>query len=463
MVPEKLNLICDLVGGNGGSIKVEGKLEGDVQLTTRNGNISVTKLRGHVIDLKAAAGGGDGGTTTIYARDLLEAEKLSVTATDGARIRAKQVLGRRIQLSVRGSTKQEESLCSTESPASTSEPTVVEMDEDDEGSLVDVGAMFVSGDAGATIDVEGPFTAQLARRAVRVKSNHGPLEVLVDGCCMPTEESPITGDKYPLVELGGVNGNCEVSIRNSVEAAAHGDEKADFDDWTSCQVHFDSLSPSSVSLITVDRGDTAITMDRKVECDVRLLSSSSDDCLTETGALLAEEEDNNLLLSVVRNLPKGRQIFQRGGRRISVDTASFTPRQSDAALADMDASDVEYVDGWVENRSEEPDSRFDQRFRRADTGVGKIRLDSAADQALKGFGKDSDEYVDGGDGNKGETRANGEPRPLVAVVSTGRIMLETVSWIGAIARRYGLDEESTRRRGAGRTASRKGRPIVPQE
>jgi hypothetical protein len=48
-------------------------------------------------------------------------------------------------------------------------------------------------------------------------------------------------------------------------------------------------------------------------------------------------------------------------------------------------------------------------------------------------------------------------RPLIAVASTGRVVLESISWIGSIARNYGVEEE---RMTLGRQASRKGRPIV---
>jgi hypothetical protein len=97
------------------------------------------------------------------------------------------------------------------------------------------------------------------------------------------------------------------------------------------------------------------------------------------------------------------------------------------------------VAGWVENCSNEPDSRFDRG------GGGKIRLESAARQALSRFGS--------------ETQPANSDYPLLGVVvgGRGRIVLETLSWIGAIARRYGLPDHLPG--SLGRTADRRGRGL----
>lgn len=50
--------------------------------------------------------------------------------------------------------------------------------------------------------------------------------------------------------------------------------------------------------------------------------------------------------------------------------------------------------------------------------------------------------------------------PLLAVATDGRIKLETLSWFGSIARRYGLEEEDATRR-VGRQAS--GLPRLDKE
>jgi len=415
-VPEKVNLICDLQSG-GGSVTVTSKLEGDVKLATADGDISVTKLRGHEIDLSSR-----GTSNSIYVKDKLEAEKMSINISGRARI--KQLFGNRVEVTLDHGKDERCAL-----------PLMIDIqdEEDDEGSLVDVSALFVSGSAGATINV-GP--CRPSRRAVRVKSHHGPLEVLTRGAAVPAERSPITEKKYPLVELGGVNGSCEVTITNSL--------MDDVDaDWTSCLVHFDSLSSNSVSLITVDRGNASVTMDRKIESDIRLLSTSSTECLAEASALLAEEEDTNVAMNVLNKLPAGP--IEVNGSRLTVETTAFMTRSQS-----IRTDDLEYIDGWVENESEEPDSRFELK-----RGGGKIRLDGAAEQALKGFAKEEGRPIPSQDQIDSDTG-----RPLVAVASTGKITLETVSWIGAIARRYGLEEN---RQDIGRTASRKGRGLSPRE
>lgn len=414
-IPEKTNLICELP--NGGSITIAGKVEGDVKLYTADGDIIVKKLRGHEIDLET-----DGSGSIIYAADVLEAQKLTLRTS--GRIRAKQIHGNQIDIRINSSAKRQE------------ESVTKLWESDDEGSLVDISSLYVSGNGGANVSVVGPRRPQ--RRAIRIKSHHGPIRTETSNLSVPIEDNPMNGQIYPLVELGGVNGNCEVSIEDTLH------EKKENKNWNTCMVHVDSLSPDSVSLITVDSGGVAVTLDRKAEADLRLLSCSSAECLIETGAMLAEEEDPNLLLQIVQNLPKGPALTTAGQQRISVETSAFTARPVGFATAH-----VEYVDGWTENKSAEPDSRFERKSNGATGSVGKIRMDGAAEQALHGFSS-----------SKAETGQPIYQRPLIAVAGTGIVKVETVSWLGAIARRYGLDEDH---REAGRTASRRGRSLAPQE
>ena len=447
-VPEKLNLICELVHGNGsdsrggGSITIEQKLEGDVKLLTQNGDIRVTKLRGHSIELCST---GEGNSPVIYVKDLLEAQKISLETT--GRVRAKQIHGNKINIAVKAKND----------PMPTGE-SILE-DSDDDGSLIDIGALFVSERGGATIDVSGP--CQLSRRAIRIKSNHGPVQVRTHKLTQPIERNKFTDQLYPILELGGVNGNCEVSMEGTNLC-----EDSGSDTWTSCNVHFDSFSAESVSIITSDCGDVSVTLDRKVEADLRLLSARSTDSLVETTALLAEEEDSNLLLNVLRHIPSSDSIDESAKSspesRISIQTKAFTQRRDT-----LHTESIEYIDGWVDNKSHEPDSRFDRKIHRdsgagINTGIGKIRLESAADQALKSF--TSPDRQTSGDADRGSDHSadtDDDYRPLAVVVSTGRILVETVSWLGAIARRYGLEED---KKEPGRTAARKGRlSVLPEQ
>jgi hypothetical protein len=461
-IPEKINVNCDLRGATdgvsgGGSIAVRGKLEGNVRLLTcGGGDVSVTKLRGHVIELESIGNGVSGETTSpsILVRDLIEAQSLTVACT--GRFRAKQIHGRSISIDVnhRGSPNGNDS---------SSLDTPIGADSDDELSLVDVGALFVSGgrgidDAsaggggGASIRVRGdPSPSTVRRRAVRVKSHHGALEVFAESLCRPSDVDPYTHQTYPLVELGGVNGSFEVTIQDATAAPPASFPRQE---WTSCKVHVDSLHPESVSLVTSDQGDLALTLDRKAETDLRLLSTSSSSTLREAGAALAEEDDSDLLLRVLQHLPRDPPSNDnKQAPRISVLTAAFT---CSGRRYESDDGSIAYREGFVENKSHEPDSRFDRRTQ----GKGKIRLDGAAAQALQGFVSRPNEV--GGQAtsaHEGATAATSTAeRPLVAVASTGNISVETVSWIGAIARRYGLDDDS--HRGLGRTASRRGRPIA---
>jgi len=363
-----------------------------------------------------------GANSLIYIKDLVEAQKVSLQTS--GRVRAKQIHGTQVDVNV----------VQASDATGPRESQPVALDADDEGSLVDIGSIYIAGNGGATIQVGG---CQPDRRAVRVKSNHGPLRVETKGVGVPTEINQATEEIYPVVELGGVNGNCEVSI----ESLGSADSSA-VRDWSSCLVHVDSLSPDSVSLITVDQGDVSVTFDRKVEADLRLLSTTCGaESLGDFGTTIAEEEDPEVVTDILGKVA-GEVSGIAVDQRISIQTKAFSSRSS----ALLTSNSLEYVDGWVENKSAEPDSRFERKTR-GDTGsVGKIRLTGAADLALHGFSSP--------DGNGTEV---GYLRPLFAVVGTSRIVVETVSWLGAIARRYGLVE---RDRELGRTASRRGRPLV---
>ena len=111
-------------------------------------------------------------------------------------------------------------------------------------------------------------------------------------------------------------------------------------------------------------------------------------------------------------------------RKIDLETNAFTGHTS------SDFSFVEYVHGFVENRSEEPDSRFDRKTKgslsKQSASIGKINIEGAAGQALEGFTGGKDDGFD---------------RPLVAVGTNGRIKLESLSWFGAISRRYGVKDK----------------------
>ena len=460
-VPEKVNLVCQLDDNSNhnddeslSSITVTDKIEGDVHLRVHHGDIYVQKLRGHTVQLEAAGAG-----SSIHVAGVLEAQQVRVE-TQG-RIRAKQIHGRDVSLIVHhNNNMRQQQKARHESKAI--------KDEDDEGSLVDVSALFVSNNGVASVQINSDAKQPLSRRAVRIKSHHGFLAVATNKTRQPVETNPLTEQRYPLVELGGVNGSCEVTVENVV---ADDDDNC-HQDWSSTLVHIDSLSPESVSFVTADRGNIAMTIDRKAEADLRLLSTTSDQQLTgavvpwtEIGPVLVEDDRHDNLLTNLREryetttIPtSGNEVNDETGiARISIQTKAFTGRPSSFTVG----SDVSYVDGWVENKSQEPDSRYERKVQGGAAvgagSVGKIRLDGAAHQALDSFSTASSSSREGTDGNENNTEL--AVRPLLAVAGTQMITVETVSWLGAIARRYGLQEEA--RKGlAGRTASRRGRPIL---
>ena len=450
-IPEKLNLLCDL-SPHGGSISITGKVEGDAELITANGDISVTKLRGHKIHLeqhqreyesKSSTSSND---SSIYASNLLEAMQLTVKTC--GRVRAKQVHGTHVQIELGDESSAEQPTSSYEKKNNSNEESTLPkaLDTDDEGSLVDIGALFVSGNGGATIDVKNH--RHLTRRAVRVKSHHGPLRVSTSNVSIPTETCSLTGKLYPMVELGGVNGNCEVEIKDTTTTTTRPTEKSN---WISCLIHLDSLLPETISVVAADCGNISLTLDRKIEADLRLLSTKYGDELAASATLLAEEEDDNMIMDVLGHLGdnKSDNASLSSSRNISIETTAFT-----MGSKSFQSEGVEYVQGIVTNKSAEPDSRFDRKIHgdtSAGAGIGKINLKGAANQAL-------DRFSDSATQSSNEKEADNALRPLMAVVGRQGILVESVSWLGAIARRYGLEETV---RDSGRTAARRGRSYEP--
>mmetsp|Transcript_2999 Transcript_2999/g.3397 ORF Transcript_2999/g.3397 Transcript_2999/m.3397 type:complete len:667 (+) Transcript_2999:28-2028(+) len=485
-IPDKMNIECDLT--QGGSIFVEGKIEGDVRLKTAQGNISVSKLRGYNIELET-------GSTEIEERDVtpssfifvsetLECQslRLSVSRPLLDRIRAKRIHAKTMEIQV-GGYDSNEYIASIQTSGSNINATNGNedeendvtrqrqsiLDEDDAGAICDIGSLYIIGDANINVQQPALVNDQChrQRQAVRIKSHHGHvhIEATVPKPCYTNE---ITGDVLPVVLCGGVNGSCEVWV-SQLKAYGDNDDNDNTvpftvetdDDWTSCHIHFDSIAPDSVSLVHADGGNIHVTVDRKVEADVRLLSppsntNSSDKPLeVDMETLVLEDNDDGSLADEVSHMLQhiegtvlsisGTKILNNSdgngistdSNRIQIQTNAFTTRER---IKNEGLRYCEFVDGWIENTTSEPDSRFDRKlrggFESADArGVGgKIRLEEAHSQALYGFAPPS--KVSPTETASGRTFA----RPLLAVSSPGKITLETLSWLGNIARRYGLDD-----------------------
>ena len=237
------------------------------------------------------------------------------------------------------------------------------------------------------------------------------------------------------------------------------------DEWTSCHVHFDSIAPDSVSLLHAEEGAIHVTVDRKVESDVRLFSPPSiamadvdaetllledneDGSMADEVSHMLQETEKNAVISETDKSNSGGCLLGNNAEmnRIRIETQAFTSRER---VESQELKYCEFVDGWIENTTSEPDSRFDRKIR-GTSGGGKINIDGAKNQALHGFGiekSSGDEMVE-----------DSFARPLLAVSSPDKIVLETLSWMGNIARRYGLDDkrddddlgkQATRRKGLG--------------
>jgi hypothetical protein len=377
-IPEKCNVNCAL--SEGGDILVNKKLEGEFgfEFLTSGGDIVLEKIRGDKIQLDSKFQSKDttiGGT--IHIKKACDAQDLDVVVNKGGRLRAKL-------LNVSDATIEAEDIgTSFES-----------IDDDDACAIIDLSSVYTaySGE-GAHLEVKK--TNDLCEneknldslKKVRVKSSHGHLSVRTSSSFLP-QDSPVIdeyGQKIALVELGGVNGSFDVSVDKFGGNIISNDTDLSVMP-TTASVHVDSLSPGQASIITSDFGSIGISLDRKIESDIRLLSTSLLNNM-DTNSLLSEDE-NELIQSIADHdddIEGLMQTLQKDGdnceqiNRISIETEAF------AGHRNVDMKHSEYVHGTIANESQEPDSRFDVKTKGSLSSVGKIRIEDAAGQALQGF------------------------------------------------------------------------------
>jgi len=451
-VPEKSNITCTITKGH---INVIGsKLEGDAHLTTSDGDIRVSKLRGHDITLNNNDGVDKNTFSStpglIYVHKGIEAKTVRISSSN--RVRARMVNGSDVSVQVvvppTSVTEQEEQAMNDTVNDGRSDN---KLDEDDAGCRIDIGSLYISGssECEARLNVD---ESDSSPGLVRIKSSHGHVTVHAK---TKQNASSLTEAKHPqpFVDLGGVNGSCDVTL----DVGADGSDlkvvsPTPHEALVTTRVHFDSLSPNSISTITSfhsggrsDEAIVSVTVDRKVEADLRLLalSNRAESMPIDMDRLTSDELDDveSTLLDIERYIKKsGYYNASEAIESIYIETESFDPGSENKMLPESEC--FQYKQGTIRNRSGEPDSRFDIR---SSPSRGKINIDSAASQALSGFqGKknDSDNSAD-----------DNYHFPLLAVATTGKIKLETLSWLGAIARRYGLEGQQE----LGRTASRRPR------
>ena len=412
-VPEKSNLTCQISHGD---INVDGKLEGDSHLSTSNdSNITIGKLRGHNITLDNTRPNNENSKGVIYIKKAIEARTVHINASQ--RVRARMINGSNVDIQVNPS----KSLSS-------------KLDEDDEGAVIDIGSLYIShgsGDSEAMLNVDATNLDGSECGMVRVKSNHG--HVTIHAKVNKNAASP----KIPLIDLGGVNGSCDVLLESSQLSSVSNGK-----DMIVNRIHFDAFTPQSISTITCRGkiGDTSVTVDRKLDAELRLLSSvkSEANLLDTVDAHSLTSDDENDIQAAMQNLDNvvNQHSEQRSTNSISIETDAFENNDSPSPGL---SSKVQYIEGIMKNCSGEPDSRFDLASK------GKINKDGAAMQALNGFHSNADK----------DTNENSQDSvlPLLTVATDGKIKLETLSWLGSIARRYGLEENQ--KIALGRQASRK--------
>lgn len=478
--PEKFNITCQIHAGDI-SIERGNKMEGDVHLLTNYGNIDIgCKVRGYEVTLNTMTDDTSSSTETttndemthdkgnIYVRKVIEAKTLDIRSS--SRVRAR-MLNVGSKLSIVATTATSDAAMSSLADIH----TYTKLDDDDEGAVIDIGSIYIvtSGlgmdENDARLIVNGNSNHHHNRGLVRVKSSHGHIVIHAKTNLLNYYTPPITTSELsnstmtPLIDLGGVNGSCDVllegislliSSSSSILDAVNTKHDIGLSSATpTMRIHFDALSPESISTITsrgilmtssdtdddVIPSSTSITMDRKLETEIRLLSAVSRPSWSEIIDYVVDAHDiasedvqdvNTTLLKIAKE--KAVPLFLGDSKQeeqplISIETDAYI----DGEYASLDGGFeqtleyhhcgmVQYMQGTMSNRSGEPDARSDMR------GKGKINIDGASLQALQGF-------------QSGKKQSPSSVLlPLLAVATDGGIKLETLSWFGSIARRYGL-------------------------
>ena len=413
-VPEKMHMsIYNYLG----DITVTGKVEGDSILSSSVGDITVDKLRGHKICLSSQVCPSTGLGGGIFVKKLIEAETLSLSASAGGSVQAKMLNGRDVTVSVGvDGTRQSSAAPSSRRP-----------------SCIDIGSIYSHLPSHPVSVSLVPTTLTCSRSPssfngdptplIRLGSTHGPLSVTLHP--PPSPSSPFvpsfssSGVPVPLVEVGGVSGSLTVDVlipSLPVESLA-------------ARVHFDATPQNTWSSVTAMAGALHVTVDRKVDADIRLMACKT----TDFGHRQAKVLDGEL------DFDEGETSSSSG-----LTTKPTTTTTTTHTLIDLSGSSLTPDDGHpLENKSAsylsgrltpsgEPASRHDVKLgNRNPRAAGKIDAEGARKQAnfaFVGHGKD----------NKAE-----EERPMITVGTRGEVKIETMSWMAQIKRKFGVVDKDT--------------------
>ena len=361
-----------------------------VHLNAKHGIVIGKQLRSHTIHLST--------NELVQIQSSLEGQDVNVKIIDG-RFRCKKINASNINIYVDHQKSNE---------TTNKEP----LDSDDELAFIDVSSLYTTHTGnGAHFQVSTKHPHKLSTSLVRVKSNHGHLSVDASTDCICENDN--LEMKKPLVDLEGVNGSLDVSI--------HAKENKNNDGFTATQVHINRLAHDSLSIVTSNVGNIQVSCDRKLESDVRLLSSNQ---ISKYDPNLLLSTNENEILSILQQQSQTQQNDVDQDEKLQIETLSFDEKINEKT------NEYEYKSGSLTNKSQEPDSR-----KELGGGGGKIHLQGAAQQALSGF---SDETT--------------ALPSLLAIGTSGNIKLETTSWMGNIAKRYGVSLEDTHKLDLGRQA-----------
>ena len=403
-VPEKLMSIRAQFGNENDDLIdiTSGKLEAHsfVDLSARD--IYVKKIRSDRVSVDAAS--------QIHVARQIEADQLDIAINDCKRSEGEYGRLRAKMISARSANILVENL---NNDYNLVQNDIKKLDDDDGMASVDISSFYITGDEGAVVTVKGNDNLN---RKVRIKNNHGHVCVFVDGKAQHSNESEVDeyGQEKAMVELGGVNGSCDVQFSSIVDENDHGNKT--MDSFQSVKIHFDSLAVGSISSAHSTTGNIELTFDRKIESDLRLMSSPNTQNL-DIDAMVSECQ--RTVLSEVNKFDTttSTNISQHTGQ-INIMTDAFNAQ--DLPLKNRH---IKYVQGYLKNISNEKESRFD--VKQKSNALGKIDVSNAADQALKTFGSSS--------------KNPSHIRPLVLAATNGNVCVESLSWIGAITRRYGIE------------------------
>ena len=479
IIPEKCNVKCFLCPqpsqsttsshhtfatcNNSDSIVMEpgSKLEGEdgFEFVTMGGDITISKLRGKVIHVSTngtfqqennnnnnsstshrttTTKENKNSTGSIHVSKALEAQELHVTLADTGRFRAKLIHASKATIRIPNShhTVYDSTKLDLEDGLA---PIDISSIYTTQGAFLSIGSFSSSSSLLSQQHDMIPFK-QYNPRKVRINSSHGHVSIKIKDSIVSKDfflkelSKPFLDDQgrhIAMVDLGSVNGSFDIHLHQ------HHHHTCSEQRWIlsnhcnllAARIHIDSLLNDHISIFNSNYVGltTELTLDRKLESDVRFLSTPWVDLLDIQQVIHSDASDISTYLSKLNmSFHPAKHLLETTPILESRPWIDIRTKSFQGHLEKL--SNIHYAWGCLENISLEPDSRYDHKQSKdIDFSRGKVSRNDATQQALNSFSsreKHNDDRL--------------SYPPLMVFINNGFINVETLDWAQAISRRFGL-------------------------